>query len=380
MTEHSQTLPVTVSEIPLANGMVAGHLTLNKPKALNALDLEMAEIMLGALKSWANRDEVAFILMDATGDKAFCAGGDIVSMYKAMKDNPDSVPHFVKTFFTIEYTLDYTIRTYNKPVIAWGHGIVMGGGMGLMTGASHRVVTDASRLAMPEISIGLYPDVGGTYFLPRLPGKTGLFLGLTGASINASDALYIGLADHYCQAGDKEAVLDALAQCDVTSAEAASQAVTEVLQRFDVSQDKRVAGQVEPHRQTIDTACDADSLITVVENIAELDASDDKWLSKAQKSLAAGSPITAHLVYEQINRGQSLSLAECFQTELGVSCHCGEYGEFQEGIRALLIDKDNSPKWKFDDVASVPADVVEYFFSDPWQGEAHPLAQLGEKS
>ena len=380
MSEHSQTLPVTVSEIPLTNGKVAGHLTLNKPKALNALDLEMAEIMLGALKSWATRDEVAFVVMDATGDKAFCAGGDIVSMYNAMKDNPDSVPHFVKTFFTIEYTLDYTIRTYNKPVIAWGHGIVMGGGMGLMTGASHRVVTQSSRLAMPEISIGLYPDVGGTYFLPRLPGKTGMFLGLTGASINASDALYIGLADHYCNAQDKDAIFKALAECDVSTAEVTSQSVSDVLQRFEVAQDERVAGQVEPYRQTIDSVCEADSLAAVVEGISNLDADDDKWLSKAKKSLAAGSPITAHLVYEQIRRGQSLSLAECFKTELGVSCHCGEYGEFQEGIRALLIDKDNAPQWKFDDVASVPEEVVEYFFSDPWQDESHPLAQLGEKS
>lgn len=379
MSENSQTLPVIVSELTLANGKVAGQLTLNKPKALNALDLEMAEIMLGALQAWATRDDIAFVLMDAVQDKAFCAGGDIVSMYQAMQKNPDSVPHFVKTFFAVEYRLDFTIRTYQKPVIAWGHGIVMGGGMGLMSGASHRVVTDASRLAMPEISIGLYPDVGGTYFLPRLPGKTGLFLGLTGASINATDALYVGLADHYCAAGDKQNILDVLANEELSDNASVDKAISAALASFAVNESDRIAGQVERHRTQIDKVCDASTLADAVQGIQALSASDDKWLAKAQKTLAGGSPITAHIVYEQIRRGQSMTLAECFRAELGISCRCGEYGEFQEGVRALLIDKDNKPAWKFKDVESVPEDVVNYFFSDPWEGEPHPLATLGEK-
>lgn len=379
MSDATQSLPVLVNEIPLANGKVAGQLTLNKPKALNALDLEMAEIMLGALHAWARRDDVLFVVMDADGDKAFCAGGDIVSMYQAMQRNANQVPPFVKTFFTLEYTLDYTLRTYNKPVIAWGHGIVMGGGMGLLSGVSHRVVTSQSRLAMPEITIGLYPDVGGSYFLPRMPGHTGLFLGLTGASINATDALEVGLADHYCEHQHKQAVLSALAEREL-NADTIHQAISKSLEAHSCDPDDRIASQISPLRSHIDQACDAQTLDGIIENILAMDATDNKWLAKAQQSLANGSPITAHLVYQQIQRGQSLSLAECFKMELGISCRCAEYGEFEEGIRALLIDKDNDPQWKFADVNRVPDDVVDYFFSPVWPADEHPLATLGEQA
>src|SRR5690606_15192614 len=188
-----------------------GIATLNVPRALNALSLEMIDLLKMQLDDWQQDARIAAVWLDAEGDKAFCAGGDVVRLYQSMVDTPTGERnHYAEAFFGREYQLDYLLHTYGKPVICWGHGIVMGGGLGLMSGCSHRVVTEKSRIAMPEITIGLHPDVGGSWFLSRMPGRTGLFLGLTGANINAADALYIGLADRAIGSGLKAQVFDAL--------------------------------------------------------------------------------------------------------------------------------------------------------------------------
>ena len=376
MNDTVETAPVMVSEFALAGGKVAGKLTLNKPKSLNALDLDMAQAMLDALQQFEQRDEVALVFIDAAGDKAFCAGGDIVTMYRSMEAAPGEVPDFIERFFALEYRLDYTIHTFSKPVVVWGHGIVMGGGMGLLNGASHRVVTASSRLAMPEITIGLYPDVGGSYFLPRLPGHSGLFLGLTGASINATDACYLNLADHYCDADQKQWIIEQLGQTEFSTDNAHEQ-VSNILSTHETPAHQRVEAQVEPRMSLFNKACDDTHIAQIADNILQLDASEDKWLNKAQQALGNGSAITANLVFEQVRRGADMSLADCFKMEMTMSCHCGEYGELQEGVRALLIDKDFKPNWKFSRIADVPEEVVSHFFSPLWDEQQHPLADLG---
>lgn len=376
MSEDAGALPVLVSEADAGNGKKVGILTLNKPKALNALDLAMAELMLDALKTFSARSDIVCVLIDAEGEKAFCAGGDVVSMHQAMANNTNAIPAFLETFFTVEYTLDYAIRTFNKPVVVWGTGIVMGGGMGLMSGASHRIVTETSRLAMPEITIGLYPDVGGSYFLPRLPGKSGLFLGLTGASMNAGDARYLGLADHFVSSDKRQQLLEALC-AHAWQNDSVDEQVAEIINSLSDS-DAMPASVVETHQSLIDEVCSHDSLPAIVESINAIDSADDKWLVRAQKTLAGGSPITAHLVYQQCQRGAQMSLADCFRMELIMSCRCGEAGEFQEGVRALLIDKDNAPDWKYASVAEVPDAVIDTFFTSPWDDASHPLTTLGE--
>ncbi|WP_414827541.1 enoyl-CoA hydratase/isomerase family protein [Alteromonas sp. H39] len=376
MSEDAEALPVLISEADAGNGKKVGILTLNKPKALNALDLAMAELMLDALKDFATREDIACVFIDAEGEKAFCAGGDVVSMHEAMLRDKGAIPAFLKTFFSVEYTLDYTIRTFNKPIIVWGTGIVMGGGMGLMSGASHRIVTETSRLAMPEITIGLYPDVGGSYFLPRLPGKSGLFLGLTGASMNAGDARYLGLADHFVTSDKRQQLLDTLCEQAWQDDDVDEQVAGVINSLSDA--DEMPASVVETHQSLIDDVCSHDSLPAIVDAINAMDSADDKWLARAQKTLAGGSPITAHLVYQQCQRGAHMSLADCFRMELIMSCRCGEAGEFQEGVRALLIDKDNSPNWKYASVAEVPDAVVDTFFTSPWDSASHPLTTLGE--
>lgn len=370
-SDHSAVL---IEEMTTNSGHVIGRLTLNKPKALNALDLSMARLLLRALQQWERRNDLVCVVIDAVGDKAFCAGGDIVSMYNAMVATKGEVPDFLEEFFRTEYTLDYTIHNFNKPIVVWGAGIVMGGGMGLLCGASHRVVTETSRLAMPEITIGLYPDVGGSYFLPRLPGNTGLFLGLTGGKMNGSDACYVGLADVLVSVDEKNTLLGALQEHPWHAHDRAGQ-VTAILSTL-AQPASLPPSNIQPHQARIDKLCSGNDVTTIVSNMLDADMGDDKWLSSAQATLQKGSPITAHLVFEQCKRGKEMSLADCFKMEVVMSCRCGQSGEFQEGVRALLIDKDLSPKWKYKNVADVPADVVAHFFESPWAEEDHPLADL----
>lgn len=376
MNAPVQTDVILREEKAATGGGIVGVLTLNKPKALNALDLAMAQQLLAALNQWQLRDDVLAVVIAGAGEKALCAGGDIVSMYRAMQDAPGQTPAFLAEFFTVEYTLDYTIRHYPKPVVVYGNGIVMGGGMGLMSGASHRIVTSSSRLAMPEITIGLYPDVGGSYFLPRLPGHSGLFLGLTGASMNGADALYLGLADVHVGHSSLDELTDALCAFNWADNVAMHDQVTQCLSTLAVNDtgDSIVA----LHQELIDSVCSYDNVVDVVNAISAMETFEDKWLQRAKKSLSGGSPITAHLVFEQIKRGAQMNDADCFRMELGMSCHCGASGEFQEGVRALLIDKDNAPKWRYADVAAVPSSEIEAFFDSPWTAQSHPLAKLGE--
>ncbi|MDO9024349.1 enoyl-CoA hydratase/isomerase family protein, partial [Zwartia sp.] len=191
---------VLLQELSCADASKIAIAQLNAPKTLNGLSLDMTRILARQLEQWALDASVAVVILKGAGDKAFCAGGDLHSLHHSMMANASGKPednHYAATFFAEEYALDYRIHTYPKPILVWGDGIVMGGGMGLMMGASHRVVTETTRMAMPEISIGLFPDVGGTWLLNRLPGHAGLFLGLTGAQLHASDALFAGMADYH---------------------------------------------------------------------------------------------------------------------------------------------------------------------------------------
>lgn len=375
--ENTESL-VVVEEVPTNSGHFIGVLTLNKPKALNALDLEMASLLLDALNAWEKRSDLVCVVLKAAGEKAFCAGGDIVSMYNAMVESSGEIPDFLASFFRTEYTLDYTIHHYPKPIIVWGSGIVMGGGMGLICGASHRVVTETSRLAMPEITIGLYPDVGGSYFLPRLPGKTGLFLGLTGVQINGEDACYVELADVLLASDQQPAMFTALQNHPWKQDEGTDALATQVTNILNAlsAPDITLPNNVESHRTLIDNWCEPNNVSDIVNGILTADVGEDKWLSRAQSTLAKGSPITAHLVFEECKRGADLSLADCFRMEAIMSCRCGQYGEFQEGVRALLIEKDLSPNWKYKNVKDVPEEVVASFFDSPWTQQAHPLADL----
>ncbi|GGW59340.1 enoyl-CoA hydratase/isomerase family protein [Alishewanella tabrizica] len=379
MLETSTTAVVLFEELTAANGKKIAIATLNSEKSLNALSLPMVELLLPQLQAWKQDNAIVMVLLLGAGDRAFCAGGDIRDLYQAMKDQPNTFQPYVETFFTKEYRLDYLIHTFDKPVLVWGNGIVMGGGLGLMAGASHRVVTTSSRIAMPEMAIGLYPDVGASWFLNRMPAGCGLFLGLTGASINAADARFIGLADVFICHEQKAQVVDKLLQVKWGDTVALNhQKLSDVLRQQEQGcRTQMPLSQIRVHQEAITDIALKPNLPAVIEAIYAIPG-EDKWLLKAKESLRYGSPITAHIVYRLLQLGQTKILADSFRLELGLSVQCAKLGEFQEGVRALLIDKDLLPKWLYPDVNTVPVHIIDELFYSPWSAAQHPLSDLGK--
>ncbi len=359
--------------IPASDGKKIAVATLNAEKSLNSLSLAMIDLLQPQLTQWENDDSIACVVLRGSGDKAFCAGGDVVQM----RNSALAGDNVAAEFFELEYRLDYHIHTYQKPFILWGNGIVMGGGLGLMCGASHRVVTATSRIAMPEITIGLYPDVGGTWFLHRSPGKTGLFLALTGASINAADALFIGMADRFVAHEKYAEVLAALAATAWSSdtAQRAGQ-VSHVLRSFEAQASAQLsASVVREHYDLIQQLCDGDHIEAVVANILAW-RGEDKWMERAVKTLANGCPTSVYLTDEQFKRGKYLSLRVAFQLELILSVNCMRFPNFREGVRALLIDKDHAPKFEPATLNAVTPEFVAAHFVAPWGNAPHPLADI----
>jgi len=375
---------VLFEEVLTNNGKKIAISTLNSPRSLNALSGDMIDILYPQLQAWQQDEEIVLVFLQGTGDKAFCAGGDIVHMYKAMKDGAEKIEQGVysdgiEEYFTKEYKLDYLIHTFNKPFIVWGNGIVMGGGLGMMVGASHRVVTETSRIAMPEISIGLYPDVGGTRFLNNMPESCGLFLGLTGASINAADAKYSKLADHFILNDKKDALLEQLKTVNWGGTVSLNhEKLSAVLHDEELQSNNQLpVSHLKAQKSLIGHVMNHDNIIDIVNAIVTVEV-EDKWFNRAQKSLKHGSAVSGHIVYKQLAVGKKLSLADCFRLELNLSVKSGQYGEFMEGVRALLIDKDNQPNWKFKRVEDVDSKVIDWFFESKWSDTEHPLAALGK--
>lgn len=380
---------VLFNEIDCENGKKVGVITLNSPKSLNALSGAMIDLLYPKLIDWQKQQDIAAVFLQGEGEKAFCAGGDIVHLYKAMKSHINEgeeasilaatnnyMPE-IECYFTQEYKLDYLIHTFNKPFVVWGNGIVMGGGLGMLAGASHRVVTENSRIAMPEVSIGLFPDVGASYFLNKMPPACGLFLALTGTSINAADAKYCSLADFFVAQEEKD---EFLKQLQLVSWEDSKQVnhdlLSRLLQQFEQkSLTLQPVSQIEAHQALITRLIEKDNLIDIFDAISR-EETQDKWLTRAQKSLKNGSALSAQLAYIQLQKGKELSLADCFRMELNLAVKSGCFGEFLEGVRALLIDKDNSPKWKFDSIALIDQNIVKWFFQSKWSESEHPLANL----
>jgi len=384
---------VNFEERLCANGYHrVGVATLTNPSSLNALTFDMLHELNEKLIEWNRRDHIACVWLEGAGGKAFCAGGDVRTMYQVMSEKPHSeVEHFCTRYFTLEYQLDYLIHTYSKPVIAWGDGIVMGGGMGLYMASSHKVVTSTSRLAMPEVSIGLYPDVGATWFLNRIDPSVGLFLGLTGAQINGCDAVEIEMANHYLASSQRITALEQLQICDWQDEQDRDFIVTELLEGLSIlNSEPKPEPILVNYLEQIQTVFRQQELNQVVASIQSITSQvndtesvndrqvedENKWLDNAKGNLQQGSPITAHICFRQIKHGNVLSLAECFRLELNLSVRCATLGEFQEGVRARLIDKDGQPKWLYQSVLDVDAEFMDGLFEPIWNAKQHPLAWL----
>lgn len=363
-----------------------GLITLNRPKALNALSLPMVRALMAMLQEWRDDPNVIAVAICGSNKRgapgtlqalfgSFCAGGDIRFFHEAaLAGDPQ-----LGEFFTQEYTLNYLIQTYPKPYLAFLDGVVMGGGMGLCQGTRLRIVTESTKMAMPETGIGLFPDVGGGYFLSRCPGHSGEYLALTGQTIGAQQAIAAGLADVQVPSAALVALWESLPSCD---------SVAEL--------DHWIASTVQPLQvhcapATRFLSADIDAafgLPTVSAIVTALETLDTEASNAAVATMRQRSPLMLHVVLEQIRRARTMSLADDLRMERDMVEHCfktvhlgrsGKSSETVEGIRALAVDKDFQPNWNPARIEDVTPAMVAPFFNSPWLAQDHPLKDLGQR-
>jgi enoyl-CoA hydratase/carnithine racemase len=365
---------VTFIEHCTQGGQVLGEVRLNAEKSLNALNWEMVQLIRPKLEQWQKDERICAVLFGSEGEKAFCAGGDIVKLYEAINRTDDKSG--MDTFFHHEYALDYYLHTYSKPLIGWGKGIVMGGGMGLFNACHFRVVTETSHLAMPEVNIGLYPDVGASWFLNHLPRRNGLFLGLTACAIYANDAVFLGLADRAIANSKRAELLDRLLSDSWTRP--GVEVIDGILRQLETESQatfRALPHAIQDHQEWIDNVMAKDSVVEMVAGVLSSE-SDDPWINKIQSTLKYGSPVSMHIIKRQLERCRHASLKEVFQTELDLTVNISRHRELPEGIRALLIDKDRQPQWTYKTVEQVDERFIDGFFDSPWTADTHPLRCL----
>jgi len=356
----------------------AGLITLNRPKALNALSLPMVRDLLGILRAWRDDPDVRVVAIRGSNKAGrpgtpeslfggFCAGGDIRFFHQAALSGDSALDDF----FTEEYRLNHLIQTYPKPYIAFMDGVVMGGGMGLSQGARVRIVTERTKMAMPETNIGLFPDVGGGYFLSRCPGHVGEYLALTGEVIGADEAIDYGLADLKLDAAAMPALW---AELGATPWSSVAEAEQWIASKF-IAESARptcATGQIDAYF----------SLLRVKHIVDALEkAKDDRWAARMAGVLRKRSPLMLHVTLEQIRRARSMTLADNLRMERDMVHQCfhlrpGVESETVEGIRALAVDKDYQPHWKPARIEDVKPGMADAFFASPWNAQTHPLREL----
>ena len=344
------------AEILFEHRGAIGLVTLNRPKALNALTLNMVRLFDPQLRAWDADPAVKAVVIQGAGERAFCAGGDVVGLYeagKAMREGHGDGA-VIRAFFSEEYGLNRLIKRLSKPYVALIDGISMGGGVGLSEHGTHRIVTERTLFAMPETGIGLYPDVGGTYFLPRLPGQVGLWLGLTGDRLKAADMLAIGAADAFVPSAKLAALID-----DLAAGTPPDEAVAAVREP---AGDAPVTGD----RAAIDRCYRFDTVEAIVK---ALEGEGTEWAAGQLATLKRVSPTSLKVTLTAIRRGGKLDFEGCMTQELRLSLACLAGDDFYEGIRAALIDKDRNPRWKPADLAGVGPSDVERHFAEPAGGD-----------
>lgn len=363
----------SLNVITEVNGAV-GCITLNRPKALNALTLDMVRTLTAALLNWKDDPSIRAVAIRGSNKEGpfggFCAGGDI-RLFHALALAGDPL---LEDFFTEEYALNHLIHSYPKPYLAFMDGIVMGGGMGISQGASHRLVTSRTKMAMPETHIGLFPDVGGGYFLSRCPGSTGEWLALTGEVIGADAAIAVQLADYVLDAERLQDAWSALPRVDWESATSLETWVA----TFSIATcvDSICArGQIDAYF----------SMADVPSMVAALEADSSQWAQRTAAVLRKRSPLMLHVTLEQVRRARTMLLADDLRMERDMVRHCfvtrhlgrtGVRSETVEGIRARVVDKDHQPQWNPVRIEEVTAAMVSPFFESPWPANAHPLRTL----
>jgi len=330
-----------------------GLITLNRPKALNALTHAMCVSMKAQLATWAGDGAVKCIVIQGTGERAFCAGGDIRTLYDSGRAG---TPYAVE-FYRDEYLLNAAIKHYPKPYVTLLRGFVMGGGVGVSLHGSHRIADESMLFAMPETGIGLFPDVGGSFFLPRLPGETGMFLGLTGTRLKTGDALHARLATHFVPAARRETLLEQLA--DGKSPDAALHELAEPM----------TADTLPEYQAKIDRVFSNKSVEAI---LAMLDTDSSPWAKETAKVMRTKSPTATKLAFRQIRNGKTLGFDDCMRMEFRMVHRVIAGHDFYEGVRATIIDKDGAPKWKPSSLAEVGERDIDAYF-EPLGDKELPL-------
>jgi enoyl-CoA hydratase len=302
-----------------------GHILLNRPRTLNALDLGMIRGMVAALEAWRHDPAVHVVVIAGAGDRAFCAGGDIRAVRDAAMSGDQGT---IDTFFREEYALNAAIAAYPKPYVAVIDGFCMGGGIGVSVHGQIRVATEAAQFAMPETAIGLFPDVGATYALPRLPGELGMYLGLTGVRLVGADAVHAGIATHFVPRADLPALVEDLAADGVAAVAVHARELP--------------AFTLASQRAAIDRCFGADSVEAV---LRALEAEDTDFARETLAILKRMSPSSLRWSFEIIRAGAGRDLAQCLAAEFGLVRRVTQHPDFAEGVRAMVIDKDRKPVW-----------------------------------
>ena len=342
---------IIFNEILGKNGNL-GQIILNRPAALNALTQNMIQQISAKLTQWSNDNHIKAVIILGAGDRAFCAGGDIRQLYDIGKIKPTDA----LTFFYDEYRLNYQIKYFNKPYISFLDGITMGGGAGISVHGSHRIATERFLFAMPETGIGFFTDIGASQFLSHSPGNTGIYCGLTGARIKAADAHYMGIVNHIISHDQLDNVINTLAETEFTSTE--KHRVCEILQQFDTTSSQHPP--IAEHIKEIESCFSAKS---VEEIISLLHKNNSSWCQETAKILSTKSPTSLKIVLEQLKRGMHLDFANCMQMEYCLAQHFLRSHDLYEGIRAVLVDKDQKPQWDPANLADVNDEIVQAYFT-----------------
>jgi enoyl-CoA hydratase/carnithine racemase len=322
-----------------------GRIVLNRPKALNALDLAMIRACTRALATWHDDPHVHAVVIEGAGDRAFCAGGDVRALRQYELDGEH---HKAETFFREEYELNLMIARYPKPYVALIDGICMGGGIGVSVHAPYRVATEHAAFAMPETAIGFFPDIGATFFLPRLPGRLGTYLGLTGTRMEGADAVHAGLATHFAPRADLPALSRALAEDGLGA-----------LGHHTVTPPPF---SLAPHRAAIDRCFGAGGVAEIVQR---LEVCGGAWAIKAAAALRAVSPSALCWTLEALRRGADMTLPQCQGAELALTRTTMRHPDFAEGVRAMVVDKDRAPRWQPARIEDVAPASIAAMFNDP---------------
>ncbi|KLK94847.1 3-hydroxyisobutyryl-CoA hydrolase [Microvirga vignae] len=327
----------------------AGVITLNRPQALNALTLTMVREMHQALDAWAKDPQVTRVIVQGAGEKAFCAGGDIRRLTDLLQAGERDE---ALAFWREEYQLNILIKRYPKPYISLIDGIVMGGGVGISLHGSYRVAGERYLFAMPEVGIGFFPDVGATYALPRLPGQTGMYLALTGERVKRADAAILGLATHSVASEAIGSLRQALI---------AGEPVDEALAK--AASDPGPA-PLDEHRAVIDSCFSAESVAAVLQRLDEEAGKGSEFAAKTAAGMRTKSPTSMCIAFEQVRRGASLDFEEAMKTEFRIVSRIGDGKDFFEGVRAVLLDKDNQPRWEPASLDSVKRETIDHHFGN----------------